>query len=625
MKPNTMMARATMTGMKTTCLVALVGLWLSGCIVGAVPTPGEGSAQDPATATGDAGSLGDISGGGAQNDTASDGGTTGDPWGIGNDDAGSEPEWNVSNDVATASDASSWVSSSDAGGGWSTDAGAPTAKDAGATDTSTGGATGLSQAGAQDFGLFRQILESGGIPSPDTLDPLGFFNEHKLDYPKPKCGADMCMHGLLGQMGNMITGSTCTVVQIGLNTAIKVDKKKRPPLHVVFAIDTSTSMGGKSIGYVKAGLQQMLDHMQPVDAISIVGFSTAAKVALEAQLMGTGLKNKSVVETAINGLKAEGKTNLYDGMFTAFGLAAKHHVKGKESRVVLLSDGIATTGIKVSAKLVSLAKGYAVSGIGVTTIGLGKSVDLSVLRDIAEVGAGNFYFLDKSEAVKEVFTEEVKTFLVPIALDVKIKVDAGNAWVIGGVYGTNGWKGGANGGNIHIPSLFLAGRTDASKPLPGPPGTGRRGGGGAIMIELVPLQGVVNNGAVAQLDLKWKHPQSGKVHVQKVDVKGYAGSTMPDGGFFSHPTVEKGFVMLNILVGFGLAAQLATDADTGAARGVLLALGEEVNKWLKSGNAGTPDPDIEDDMKYVVMFIKNLKKQKFQTPLSKPPEPWPKD
>src|SRR5262245_5566263 len=76
------------------------------------------------------------------------------------------------------------------------------------------GATGISQGGAQDFGLFRQILEDGEIPGPETLDDIGFFAEHKLDYPLPACGEDVCMHGLLGVMGNMISGSTCTLIQI---------------------------------------------------------------------------------------------------------------------------------------------------------------------------------------------------------------------------------------------------------------------------------------------------------------------------------------------------------------------------------------------------------------------------
>src|SRR5690606_8924952 len=71
---------------------------------------------------------------------------------------------------------------------------------------------GVGQGGAQDFGLFREILLDGGIPGPETIDDLGFFAEHKIELPKAECGENVCIHGMLGVMGNMISGSNCTVV-----------------------------------------------------------------------------------------------------------------------------------------------------------------------------------------------------------------------------------------------------------------------------------------------------------------------------------------------------------------------------------------------------------------------------
>ncbi len=96
---------------------------------------------------------------------------------------------------------------------------------------------------------------------------------------------------------------------------------------------------------------------------------------------------------------------------------------------------------------------------------------------------------------------------------------------------------------------------------------------------------------------------------------------------FTNGTVEKGFVMLNIFVGFQQASQLAVDGDPGAAIGTLLSLKGAVQSWLddKKQAGATPDPDIVDDLIYVDLFLTNLKKLKNQTPVSKPPEPWPKD
>ena len=79
---------------------------------------------------------------------------------------------------------------------------------------------GVGQGGAQDFGQFRAILEDGGIPGPETLDDVGFFNEHKIELPAPDCGDDVCIHGALAQMGNLMTGADCMMVMIGMNTPI---------------------------------------------------------------------------------------------------------------------------------------------------------------------------------------------------------------------------------------------------------------------------------------------------------------------------------------------------------------------------------------------------------------------
>ena len=94
-----------------------------------------------------------------------------------------------------------------------------------ASDTGTGGTeaavpnggfAGLGSSGSQDFGLFRSILESGGIPGSDTIDDVGFFAAHKLEFPAPECGEDVCLHGSLGVLGNMMTGTACTMVMFGI-------------------------------------------------------------------------------------------------------------------------------------------------------------------------------------------------------------------------------------------------------------------------------------------------------------------------------------------------------------------------------------------------------------------------
>lgn len=482
------------------------------------------------------------------------------------------------------------------------------------------GSTGITQPGAQDFGLFRQILDAGKIPAPSTLDDLGFFAEHKLDYPQPACGNDVCMHGMLGIMGNMITGSSCTLVQIGMNSPIDVSQIQRPPLHLVLAVDTSGSMAGAAMDYVKAGLAAMIPSLQATDKVSLVTYSSTAKVVLDY----TNASDAATLENAFKSIYAAGSTNLYEGLFQAFSIADKHFQPGMQNRVIFLSDGVATAGIQTDTKLVSLAASYAKKGIGVTTIGVGKDFDVEVMRDLGEVGAGNFYFLEDPKAVVEVFTDEVDTFLVPVALDVKFDVSVGGGYAVRGVYGTNGWQSAEGGGTISIPSLFLAGRTSASDPI----SEGRRGGGGAMLIELVPKPGAISVPdplAVGNISLSFKDPATGMTKTQTANI---VAQTPPDAppvdGYFFNDTVEKAFVMLNIYAGFKLATQLAADSDPRTARRTLEVLRPNVSGWLEKN----PDADVQDDLLYIDKFIENLKVvEALSVPYTPadPPNPWPAD
>ncbi|GMV42766.1 MAG: hypothetical protein AMXMBFR64_44820 [Myxococcales bacterium] len=460
------------------------------------------------------------------------------------------------------------------------------------------GDNGFTQPGAQDFGEFRKILEDGKIPGPDTLDPLGFFAEHKLDYPAADCGANVCAHTMMAVADNLLTGSAATVLQLGLNSPLTPDTLDRPPLNLVLSVDLSGSMEGEPIEALRSGLTRMLEYLEPEDRISLVGWSDEAEVIFE----WLGLEEKAAIQAAILDLKPRAATNIYDGLFTAYQVASAHMDPARQNRVVLLSDGVATSGIKSPVKIKSLAAGWAAEGIATTTIGVGTAFDATIMSGVAEVGAGAYYFLEDPLAVKEVFTEEVLTFLVPAALDVRIDVSMAEGYDIQEVYGTNGWVGAASGGTIEIPALFLAGRKTSVEPVEG----GRRGGGGAILFKLAPrkkAKKLDEPNQVASVALQWVDPATGDPQQQllAVDNPNEPG-VVPSGGWFSTKTVEKAFVMLNIYAGLKLACTSAGAGSPEVARTVLTDLRARVTAW----NETWLDPDISADVAVIDKFLANL-------------------
>src|SRR5690606_29404273 len=108
-----------------------------------------------------------------------------------------------------------------------------------------------------------------------------------------------------------------------------------------------------------------------------------------------------------------------------------------------------------------------------------------------------------------------------------------------------------------------------------PDGSGRRGGGGAILVELTPTGDAAAE--VGDIAFSYEKPDGSELVSQQVEVRSpLAPWETPTDGFFADRAVEKSFVMLNLFVGFQMAAQRAAAGDDPGAIAVLSALDQNV-------------------------------------------------
>ncbi len=499
-----------------------------------------------------------------------------------------------------------------------------TASDLGgfAPENTGGGNTGVGQSGAQDFGRFRAIIDRGELPSPETLDMVGFFNEHKVELPNPECEQSICLHAQFGVQGNMINGASCNIVLLGMNTALQPSDYERPPLNLAIAVDTSGSMSGQPIEDVRNGLLALVEQLDPKDTITLVRYQSTAEVATVSSPSSD--PERTQLRSSILGLNAGGSTNIYEGLRLALESTKSGANDALQNRVILLSDGVATSGIMDSGRIINLGASYAEQGIGITTIGVGTEFDQHLMQSLSETGPGNFYFLEDSQAVEEVFVEEATSFLVPLAQDVSIAFAADSAYEFRAAYGTNDWTGGRNHATIDIDSLFMASRQTIDDL--GQTG-GRRGGGGMILLELTPssleAEAAQFDGGVGQVMLRFRPPGSEEYVTQTVEVQNPLElEAAPEDGAFDSPAVEKGFVTLNIFVGFQMATQRAEAGSPDAALNVLSPLIVSVEEWLETND----DVDIENDLEYLRKLEQVILQRGASTErIGQAPNPWPRD
>ncbi|MCA9546403.1 MAG: VWA domain-containing protein, partial [Myxococcales bacterium] len=417
--------------------------------------------------------------------------------------------------------------------------------------------------------------------------------------------------------------------QIGLNSPLVAHPGNRPPLNLVVVVDTSGSMrdAGK-IDFVRSGLRQMVNELRDGDQLALVTYSNEATVV---QGLAPIEGRRNGIQQLIDGLRANGGTNLHDGLEVGYREALAHYDSGRQNRLILLSDGQPTQGNTSTADILDLSRAYNSEGVGLTAVGLGVDFNYPLMRGLAEQGDGNFYFVEDAAAVTEVFTEELAYFTVPVAFDVQLQMRAGSDYEYVRAYGSRMWTDHAEGlgGDIDVPSVFLAHRV--SHDDVGEGGT-RRGGGSALLVELMPIDNperAPGEARVATIDLQFREPGTDRIVAQTVRVS-YPELpwVLRPTGHFDNAIVEKSFVMLNIYVGLVMAVdQFHYERDPAGAIGMLERLIAAVEDYEDSANEGEGDVDMQLDVELMQQVIEVMLANGGRRPAENdiPEDPWPCD
>jgi Ca-activated chloride channel family protein len=483
-------------------------------------------------------------------------------------------------------------------------AGAAGAGPANAPPVNSGSFGNVGTGGGQDFAAFRAALAAGLIPGTATLDASGFFAEHFTSLPAPTCGQTFCLHGMLSVSPDLANGGNWTLLQMAMNSPIDPATVAKPPLDIVVVLDRSGSMAdaGK-MDYAHQGIKLLVDALGEADTFTFVAFDDQIQT-----LFGPArVTDKTAIKALVDSVQPRGSTDIYDGLEAGYKAALSVGDETQQRRVIFLTDGLPTAGNTDHTAIEAMSAGYNQKYVGLTTIGLGTDVDAGLLRQLSDQGGGNFYFVEKPDAVTEVFTQELAFFVAPIAYDLELSFGELPAYSIKQVYGTNLWKKTPSGGTVAIPSVFLVSRTSSMPDATG----GRRGGGSAIMAELgpdateIPSTGTCD---VAQLHLKYRLPGSQTIETQDAtvsyDVGNVATVTTGDAatGYYSSKDVEKNTIILGLFVELRDTTTLA-QTNPAAALAKLTAFQPKFTARI----AGWADADLIDDVSIVQQYVDVLK------------------
>ena len=262
----------------------------------------------------------------------------------------------------------------------------------------------------------RNCLNYDRLPEPETVRAEEFLNYFDYHYPEH---TDQDFEAY-PEAGPSYFNDGYQMLKIGIR-ARTVQSEERGPMTIICIIDTSGSMGddGK-LDLIKEALPYLVDQLIEGDKFGIVEYGTTAQYHLNP----VGIDQKDTILDKISKLRTDGTTNAQDGLVKGYEMALEYREEDQAARLLLLSDGVANTGIYDVDGLVEMIQEYKAMNICLSTYGFGMGdYNDNLMEQLADNGDGKYGYIDSLDEAKKEFVEDITGNLVTIAKDLKLKVE----------------------------------------------------------------------------------------------------------------------------------------------------------------------------------------------------------
>jgi Ca-activated chloride channel homolog len=317
---------------------------------------------------------------------------------------------------------------------------------------------GVTPGGLKDVNYARELLKYGMLPMPGEFSAEGLLSEHDLPAPNPT-PTDKLIQISGAAKPTTITGHPdfTQLVQIGFSSRLTFENFKRDPLYLVLVLDLSGSMRA-NLPLLKQSVETMIAKLRAGDALAVVTFSNEAETLIAPTRFGTA--DRAMLRKRIRGMQIIGGTNIEAGLARGFALAASvpPGFAGRK-RVVLITDAMPNIGETGPDSFMTKATDASLTGVGLTTIGLGVTFDSSFVRKVSSVSGGNAFWFGTAEQMNETLGRDFDFMVTEVAHDLKLEIAPSAGLRVAKVYGLPGdaYAMTPDGGIVmDVPTLFLS-------------------------------------------------------------------------------------------------------------------------------------------------------------------------
>ncbi len=273
------------------------------------------------------------------------------------------------------------------------------------------------------YAYIRSAIEGGDLPRAEAVRIEEMVNYFPYAYPSPD--GDMPFSTSVSVFQTPWNADT-KLIHIGIQGE-KAAVADRPPLDLVFLIDTSGSMqNANKLPLLKQSFRLLLSRLTPQDKVSIVTYAGSSGVVLEP----TAASEQGEILAALDRLEAGGSTAGQAGLQLAYAQAEKMQGDGRIGRVLLATDGDFNVGISEPEALKTYIAAKRDSGTYLSVLGFGRgNYNDALMQALAQNGNGTAAYIDTLSEAQKVLVDQVSGALFPIANDVKIQVEFNPAMI----------------------------------------------------------------------------------------------------------------------------------------------------------------------------------------------------
>lgn len=199
-------------------------------------------------------------------------------------------------------------------------------------------------------------------------------------------------------------------------------ERRRLPVSFAFVLDRSGSMARNKLDKAKEAVVHGIRSLHDGDRLAVVVFDDTVELIVPSTRIGPGVREAAV--SAVEALTARGGTDLCAGWLRGCEQVGAYLGPNEVGRCLLLTDGQANHGTVDHSEIANLVGAQRERRVSTSTFGLGGDFDERLLGRMADVGGGNFHFIEGAAQIPELVGQEIGEMLAMTARDVVLVVEA---------------------------------------------------------------------------------------------------------------------------------------------------------------------------------------------------------